>query len=155
RLPRDLPLDDEALLDCFARAFGFIDSNGKRKDFELDRLANAWMNAMNNEVQLDSEAEPMYAAIFKLQSELADELANSTKPTRTGGIVGGGGGTGGFPGGGGGFPGGGGGGGFPGGGGGSFPGGGFPGGGGGGGFPGGGGTFPPGGGGGGTFPPGG
>src|SRR5205807_2392595 len=31
RLPRDLPLDDEAMLDCFARAFGCVDAKGKRK----------------------------------------------------------------------------------------------------------------------------
>ncbi len=125
RLPRDLPFDDDAMLDCFARAFGCVDADNKRKDFELDKLANSWINAMNNEIQLDNEAQPIYEAIYKLQNELAEELANSRR--RPGGIFNPGGGSGGS--------------GPPGGGGGSF-------------LPGGGGSGPPGGG-GGSGPPGG
>ncbi|MBI1914475.1 MAG: DUF1570 domain-containing protein [Planctomycetes bacterium] len=161
RLPRDMPLDDEAMLDCFARAFGCVDLNFKRKDFELDKLANEWMKVMNTEVQLDNEALPIYEGIYKLQNELAQELAKLGQPARIYQNSGGGGGGGGLPGGGGGLPGGGGGlpggggglpgggGGLPGGGGGGLPGGGggLPGGG-GGGLPGGGGGLPGGGGGG-------
>jgi Protein of unknown function (DUF1570) len=80
RLPRDLPLDNDVLLDCFARAFGFVDRDNKRKDAELDRLASSWLSYMNNEVILDNEALPIYVTIYKLQNELKKELARTNKP---------------------------------------------------------------------------
>ncbi len=139
RLPRDLPLDDDTLIECFARAFGCVKpGTGKRDEVALLKLATAWLDWMKKEVMLDSEAQPIYEQIYKLQNELREEQ-NAKPPVFAGfpGFPGGG-----FPGGGGppgfpGMPG------FPGGGGPGFPGGpggpggpGFPGGPGGPGFPG-------------------
>ncbi len=42
KLPRDIELDDTVLLDCFARAFGCMDTNNKVNDAELKKLANEW-----------------------------------------------------------------------------------------------------------------
>src|SRR5207302_8882317 len=74
RLPRDLELDGDALLDCFARAFGCVDAANKRDDRKLADLADAWMNYIEEEVKLDHEAEGILDAIHKPQNELAADL---------------------------------------------------------------------------------
>lgn len=80
RMPRDLEFDTEALLDCFARAFGYYDvKTRKRDDGALSRLASEWVSAMDD-VALDNEAQPMFEKIFKLQNELEEELREGDKP---------------------------------------------------------------------------
>ncbi len=80
RLPRDIDLDGDALLDCFARAFDCMDGSNKRDDRKLSDLAEAWMNFMEEEVKLDNEAQDILAAIHKLQNELAEEMKENDKP---------------------------------------------------------------------------
>ncbi len=79
RLPRDLELDGDALLDCFARAFGCVDAANKRDDRKLAELADTWMNYIEEEVKLDNEAVDILAAIHKLQNELAADLKENDK----------------------------------------------------------------------------
>ena len=76
RLPRDLPLDGDALLDCFARALGCVDGTNKRDDQKLSALADAWISFMEDEVKLDPEAADILKSIHRLQNELAED----TKP---------------------------------------------------------------------------
>jgi hypothetical protein len=54
KMPRDIELDEEALLVCFARAFGAVDANGKVNKARLESLANNWFAFMAN-VHFDSE----------------------------------------------------------------------------------------------------
>jgi hypothetical protein len=79
RLPRDLDLDGEALLDCFARAFGCVDAANKRDDRKLADLAESWMTYMEEGVHLDNEATDILAAIHKLQNEMAADLKENEK----------------------------------------------------------------------------
>ncbi|HEY7313830.1 MAG TPA: DUF1570 domain-containing protein [Gemmataceae bacterium] len=54
KMPRDIELDDEILLGCFARAFGCVDASNKVDNGKLDRLAREWYGTMDN-VHFDSE----------------------------------------------------------------------------------------------------
>ena len=74
RLPRDLDISSDVLMDCFARALGCVDASNKRDDQKLSDLADAWMNFMEQEVKLDPEASDILAEIHKMQNELAEEL---------------------------------------------------------------------------------
>ena len=55
KMPRDIELDDEILLGCFARAFGCVDANNKVNKAKLDALARDWYSYMEN-VHFDSES---------------------------------------------------------------------------------------------------
>jgi hypothetical protein len=72
RLPRDLELEGDAVLDCFARAMDCHDGSGKRNEQKLNDFAEAWMNFMDG-VKLDNDAAEILQAIHKLQNELALE----------------------------------------------------------------------------------
>jgi hypothetical protein len=54
KMPRDIELDDEVLLGCFARAFGCVDANNKVDKTKLNRLEDAWFSHMKN-VKFESE----------------------------------------------------------------------------------------------------
>jgi hypothetical protein len=54
RMPRDLELDNEVLLGCFARAFGCVDADQKVDPAKLDALAQDWFSYMRV-VLLESE----------------------------------------------------------------------------------------------------
>jgi len=55
RMPRDLELDEEALLGCFARAFDAWDNVGKVPDRgKLETLANRWYTEMLNVLNLEA-----------------------------------------------------------------------------------------------------
>jgi hypothetical protein len=77
KLPRDLPLDDEVLLDCFARAFDCVEQN-KRSDRKLASLASEWVNVMN---AVPIDAKDLMEQIYKVQSELEKELKEEPKPS--------------------------------------------------------------------------
>ncbi|HEY7426273.1 MAG TPA: DUF1570 domain-containing protein [Gemmataceae bacterium] len=55
KMPRDIELDDEILLGCFARAFGLVDASNKVDNAKLDRMARDWYSHMDN-VQFEYEA---------------------------------------------------------------------------------------------------
>lgn len=54
KMPRDIELDEEVLLGCFARAFGCVDASNKINNAALDKLAREWYGTMDN-VHFDSE----------------------------------------------------------------------------------------------------
>ena len=54
-MPRDIELDDEVLLGCFARAFGAVDSHNKVDKAQLEKLAKEWFSYMDN-VKFESES---------------------------------------------------------------------------------------------------
>lgn len=54
KMPRDLELDDEVLIGCFARAFGCVDANQKVDAEKLGGLAKQWFDYMQV-VMLESE----------------------------------------------------------------------------------------------------
>jgi hypothetical protein len=54
KMPRDLELDDEVLLGCFARAFGCVDENQKVDPEKLGDLAKQWLD-YTSLVLLESE----------------------------------------------------------------------------------------------------
>jgi len=102
RLPRDLEMEGDVLLDTFARAMGCYDTaNNRRDDAKLAQLAEDFVRYFKDEVTLDNDARPMLEEIHKLQGELAKELADANKPKPA---TGGWGGFPGLPGGPGGFP---------------------------------------------------
>jgi hypothetical protein len=55
KMPRDIELDDEVLLGCFARAFGAVDSHNKVDKAQLAKLAKEWFSYMDN-VKFESES---------------------------------------------------------------------------------------------------
>jgi hypothetical protein len=81
-LPRDLQLDQDAMLDCFARAMGCVDAQGKRDDAGLSKLANDWFSSMeqDRDFKLEPEAAPIFEAIYKMQTKLAAEFKEASKP---------------------------------------------------------------------------
>jgi hypothetical protein len=102
KLPRDLELDEQTLLETFARALGAVNKDNMPDDAQLTKLANAWFYFLDN-VTLESETMRNEIEKFYKENLLA------TRPTpggNTGGPAGPGGGPG-RPGGGPGRPGGG------------------------------------------------
>jgi hypothetical protein len=72
RMPRDVDLDGDVLLTCFARAFDCLDDMGKPSKTRLTALATRWINAINV-VPLEAEAihkqiREFYAEMHKRQS---------------------------------------------------------------------------------------
>jgi hypothetical protein len=55
KMPRDIELDDEVLLGCFARAFSAVDANNKVDKAQLAKLAKEWYSYMDN-VKFESES---------------------------------------------------------------------------------------------------
>jgi hypothetical protein len=54
KMPRDLELDENTLLEAFARAFNCVDRAGKPDEEKLKSLAKQWYTYMDN-VRLESE----------------------------------------------------------------------------------------------------
>jgi hypothetical protein len=76
-MPRDLELDDTALLDCFARAFDCYDAKTKKPDDgKLGALAEEWLGFMHD--------EPLEAEEFlkKLQEIYAESNAKPEEPKK-------------------------------------------------------------------------
>jgi hypothetical protein len=76
-MPRDLELDDTALLDCFARAFDCYDAKTKKPDEgRLGAFAEEWMGFMHD--------EPLEAEVFlkKLQEIYAESIAKPEEPKK-------------------------------------------------------------------------
>jgi hypothetical protein len=55
KMPRDIELDGDILLGCFARAFGKVDANNKVDKGKLDAFARDWYSYMEN-VHFGSES---------------------------------------------------------------------------------------------------
>jgi hypothetical protein len=55
KMPRDIELSEEVLLDCFARAFEAIDANGKPDNAKLSSLAAQWYSYLDT-VKFESES---------------------------------------------------------------------------------------------------
>jgi hypothetical protein len=70
KMPRDIELDETTLLDCFARAFGCVDSNNKVDNDKLAKLANSWNSFMETE---KFESEETIKAILKKIKEETDK----------------------------------------------------------------------------------
>jgi hypothetical protein len=107
KMPRDIELDENVLLTCFARAFGCVDANNKVDERRLDELARKWYGYIEN-MFFDSEStmKEIRDKIAKKMKE-AEELAekqrqNAANGNRPGGFPGA---PGGFPAAPGGFPG--------------------------------------------------
>jgi hypothetical protein len=67
-LPRDMEIDETALLDCFARAFDLMDPNGKVDQIKLQNLARDW-----NQVMTYTPLEVQFQVKEEVQ-KFADEL---------------------------------------------------------------------------------
>jgi len=68
KMPRDIELDDDILLGCFARAFGLVDRDNKLDNAKLDSLAREWYSHMDN-VHFESES-----TIKKIREVFRDKL---------------------------------------------------------------------------------
>jgi hypothetical protein len=68
KMPRDIELDDEILLGCFARAFGLVDASNKLDNAKLVSLEREWFSHMDN-VHFESEA-----TVKKIRQTLRDKL---------------------------------------------------------------------------------
>jgi hypothetical protein len=72
KMPRDIELDDEVLLGCFARAFGLVNASNKvdvsKLDSELERMGKEWYSHMDN-VHFESEA-----VVKKIREVFRDKL---------------------------------------------------------------------------------
>jgi Protein of unknown function (DUF1570) len=67
RLPPDIDLDEEVLMNCFARAFDAWDSNKKMVDkLRLDKMVLGWTNSRT---AIPLEAEDLVQTIRKLPAE--------------------------------------------------------------------------------------
>ncbi len=55
RMPRDIELDDEVLLGCFARAFGKVDAGNKPDKAKLAALEKEWFSYVGN-IKFESES---------------------------------------------------------------------------------------------------
>jgi hypothetical protein len=92
KMPRDLELDDEALLGCFARAFDAWDNTRKvATRGELEKLANRWYLEM---ASTNLESQPLLDFMAKETSTIKDAIMKGTLTNPSGGPA-----TGGRPGG--------------------------------------------------------
>jgi hypothetical protein len=85
RMPRDMELDEEVLLACFARAFDAWDDTEKKViEDKLKAVAVKWFDRING---LTSESEEVYKMVADKVAELEKEAANPTTltPTNPGG----------------------------------------------------------------------
>jgi hypothetical protein len=77
-MPRDLELDDAALMDCFARAFDCVDpKTGKPDDGKLSALAGDWENTMLN---ANLEAEDFLRTLQTIYAEANTVPPEGAKP---------------------------------------------------------------------------
>lgn len=67
KMPRDIELDGEVLLGCFARAFGAVDANNKVDASKLKTLERDWFNYMD---KVDFESKEMLKTVRRLGREL-------------------------------------------------------------------------------------
>jgi hypothetical protein len=77
KMPRDIELDGDVLLGCFARAFSAVDANNKVDKAQLAKLAKEWYSYMDN-VKFESESTmKMIREIFrkKLQESQSQSIA--------------------------------------------------------------------------------
>src|SRR5207249_792995 len=80
RLPRDLTVEGDLLLDTFARAMDCVDAEKKRDDGKLNQLAEDFLSYLE-EVKLDNEVQTVLEKIYKLQNELAqDQRQEEARP---------------------------------------------------------------------------
>jgi len=76
KMPRDIELDGEILLGCFARAFGCVDASNKVDNGKLDSLAREWYSHMDN-VHFDSEGTmKKIREVFRDKLKQMQEAAN-------------------------------------------------------------------------------
>ncbi len=80
KLPRDLELDEEVLLDCFARAFDCVKPDKTRDEGKLTLLASEWNQVLTN---VHPDGEDLLKELYKWQNELAQE--NKADKPKTGG----------------------------------------------------------------------
>lgn len=87
RLPRDLGVEGDVILDAFARAMDCYDTAGKKRDdAKLNQLAEEFLNKLE-EVKLDSEVVTVYERIHKLKNEIAlDQIHENARPRLPGGL---------------------------------------------------------------------
>lgn len=80
KLPRDLELSDDVMLDTFARAFDCVDPRtNKRNEVKLAQLARNWKNSMGD---LTLEHRRFFEGIYVLKNELAEEAAKAKERPR-------------------------------------------------------------------------
>jgi hypothetical protein len=80
KMPRDIELDDEVLLGCFARAFGCVDASNKVDKGKLDALARAWYSYMDN-VKFESESTmKQIREIFREKLKQSQAQAHPAQP---------------------------------------------------------------------------
>jgi hypothetical protein len=77
RMPRDLELDEEVLLGCFARAFDAVDANKKVDQAKLNKLAEDWYRSITG---VDLEKPEIFDDIRNTQKELATQPKPGDKP---------------------------------------------------------------------------
>jgi hypothetical protein len=76
KMPRDMDLDEAALLGCFARAFKAVDASGKPDDKALADLANRWYSFIGN---VTLESEEMRTQIRRFHLELMQQEIERAK----------------------------------------------------------------------------
>ena len=76
KMPRDIELDDEALLACFARAFGKVDRNNKVVNADLNAMERDWFSYMGN---VKFESESTMKKIQKIFKDKLEETKNAAK----------------------------------------------------------------------------
>jgi Protein of unknown function (DUF1570)/Papain family cysteine protease len=81
KMPRDLELDEEVLLDCFARAFGAVDASNKVDKAKLSALANQWYSYLDY-VKFESESTvKQIHEVFKKKQMESQELCKQSQPS--------------------------------------------------------------------------
>jgi Protein of unknown function (DUF1570) len=99
--PRDVELDEDTLMGCFARAFDLVDSSNTVVDTKrLEFLSRQWYDHINNNTLLDlhQEIEESRAFIAQVTKDAEKEAAPGNAPGRGPGAGPGPGGAGGSPG---------------------------------------------------------
>jgi hypothetical protein len=78
KMPRDLELDEEVLLGCFARAFDAVDANNQVDPKKLNDLANQWYGYM---AHVPLEAKDLLDQIRGYYAEMKTRPQPGTVPT--------------------------------------------------------------------------
>jgi hypothetical protein len=78
KMPRDIDLDGEVLLSCFAKALDCTDKDQKPDRKKLENLANQWLSYIEN---TRSEEEEILEAIKKNLNEMKTQPGKTDKPT--------------------------------------------------------------------------
>src|SRR5262249_24605725 len=76
-LPRDMEIDETVLLDCFGRAFGLMDGNGKLDRVKLQNLAREWTSKMTyTPLEIQFEVKDILQQMAEDLKKFKEQLRN-------------------------------------------------------------------------------